>query len=678
MAARKLHRIKVAPLLALLIGVALIPASLWAALSSHRNDVADQKRALSNEAGQQAESLRDYFGRARSLTQVMAANPAFTEFYQLPGPRLAKVRSRGPVVRQSQRALSFLEKLFPDSIGEACFIDRTGPENARAVKGRVEFLSRLSPDETAAPFFKPTFALKPGEVYQARPYVSPDTNEWVVSNSTPIKIPGAGVNNAIVHFEITIESFRRTAAQLSDRFDAAIVDARTGRVIADSRYRQPDGQKSSLGRPSDRRFLPLVADARQDASFETDDHSAAFERVGRTKNNANNWIVVAVARSPTGSWLNSLGASQVAILIGALLLLGFAVTNLRTSQRELREAALTDPLTGLSNRRSLIADLEGNGASEERPSLLLLFDLDGFKAYNDGFGHLAGDALLARLGRKLEAAMKDEGSAYRMGGDEFCVLAPVGVDQVERIESIAAAALSEHGEGFSITASHGSVLLPIEAEEPSEALRKADQRMYAQKSSGRTSAARQSTSVLLTLLAERSPELGMHLDEVTELCEATGKKLGLPEEEMGHLLRAAALHDIGKAAIPDGILSNPGPLDESELGFIRRHTLIGERIVGAAPALTEASKLVRWSHERLDGSGYPDGLTGHDIPLGSRIIAVADAFDAMVSGRPYRPAVAVEVALTELRRCSGTQFDPDVVAAFEAVVAERRGALVPS
>ena len=672
MAARRLHRIKIAPLLALVVGVALIPASVWAAVSRHRNDVAAEKRSLANEAGQQAESLRDYFARARSLTQVMGANPAYGQFYELPGARFAKVRAKGPVVKQTERALAFLENLFPDSIGEACFIDRHGPENARAVRGEVAPLSDLSPDETGASFFKPTFAMKSGEVYQARPYVSPDTNEWVISNSTPIRIAGARANNAIVHFEITVESFRRNAAQSSERFDVAIVDARTGRTIVDSRYPQPLGQKSKLGRPADRRFMQLADAPRGSATFETADRNAAFERVGREGHNANDWIAVAIARNPTGSWIESLGASQIAILVGALLLLGFAVTNLRSSQRELREAALTDALTGLPNRRSLIHDLERNGATRDRPRALLLFDLDGFKAYNDGFGHPAGDALLARLGRKLDAAMKCHGSAYRMGGDEFCVLAAVGADGVERLEAIASEALSEHGEGFSITASAGAVLLPTEADEPSEALRKADQRMYARKSSGRASAARQTTNVLLTLLAERSPELGIHLDEVTRLCEATGKKLGLPEEELTHLLRAAALHDIGKAAIPDEILSKSGPLDESELVFIRRHTLVGERIVGAAPALTEAAKLVRWSHERVDGAGYPDGLSGHDIPLGARIICVADAFDAMVSERPYRPSVSVDAALADLRRCAGTQFDPAVVAAFETVVAERR------
>src|SRR5688572_21050401 len=132
MASRKLHRFRLAPVLALLVGVALIPASLWAAVSSHNDDVAAQKRALANEADQQAEGLRNYFARARSLTQVMGTNPAFVHFYQQPGSRAAKVRARGSAVRESQKALSFLEELFPDSIGEACFIDRSGPENSRS------------------------------------------------------------------------------------------------------------------------------------------------------------------------------------------------------------------------------------------------------------------------------------------------------------------------------------------------------------------------------------------------------------------------------------------------------------------------------------------------------------------------------------------------------------------
>jgi HD-GYP domain-containing protein (c-di-GMP phosphodiesterase class II) len=259
-----------------------------------------------------------------------------------------------------------------------------------------------------------------------------------------------------------------------------------------------------------------------------------------------------------------------------------------------------------------------------------------------------------------------------MGGDEFCVLASLGSDSPESIAIAGASALAERGEGFSVTASYGSVLVPAEAAGSTEALRIADQRMYARKSFGsRASAGRQSTDVLLRVLSERSPDLGIHLDEVTELCQRVAAKLALPDEEVAPLLQAASLHDVGKAAIPDEILNKPAPLDEAEWEFMRRHTVIGQRILSAAPALTRAATFVRSSHERMDGRGYPDMLRGEDIPLGARVIAVCDAYDAMRSVRPYRAAMSLEGAVDELRRCAGTQFDPTVVDAFCAVIAER-------
>jgi two-component system, cell cycle response regulator len=230
-------------------------------------------------------------------------------------------------------------------------------------------------------------------------------------------------------------------------------------------------------------------------------------------------------------------------------------------------------------------------------------------------------------------------------------------------------ALEEHGEGFSVTATRGSVLLPAEAEDSSEALRIADGRMYARKSLNRDSAGRQSTNVLLRVLAERYPELGDHVGKVAKLSEQVAGHLALSEEETGSVVQAAALHDIGKAAVPDAILAKPGPLDESEWQFIRQHPLIGERILAAAPALAKSARFVRWSHERIDGNGYPDGLEGDEIPIGARIIAVCDAYDAMTSTRPYKPTpMSPETALAELRSSAGTQFDPEVVEAFAAVL----------
>jgi two-component system, cell cycle response regulator len=195
-------------------------------------------------------------------------------------------------------------------------------------------------------------------------------------------------------------------------------------------------------------------------------------------------------------------------------------------------------------------------------------------------------------------------------------------------------------------------------------MRIVDQRMYTQKTSGRRSTDRQTRDVLLRALQERHPELAERHAAVARLAEAVGQRLGLPAQELTELRQAAELHDVGKMAIPERVLHKPGPLDDDEWAFVRRHTLIGERIIGAAPALAHAAKLVRATHERVDGSGYPDGLRGEQIPLGARIIAVCDAFTAMTSPRTYAAQLTIAQAVAELRRAAGTQFDPVVVHAF--------------
>jgi diguanylate cyclase (GGDEF)-like protein len=656
------------PLIALLLAIGLLSVAVGAALSDQAREREKLDRQLSGEAKEQSQRLEAYFARARSLMLITAHNPAFRDFYSQPGARHEKIAIQGPELRKARGALSYLEDLFPGNIGEACFIDRTGPENARAVKGRIETNSKLSPDESKASFFKPTFALKPGQVYQARPYISPDTNEWVVSNSTPVPM-GDGSRPAIVHFEITVESFRREAAANGGRANLAIVDARTGRVLVDSRYRQAAGQTAKLGRPGDDRFARFAtvgARAFGNGKMHVDGTSAAYRRLERTRHNANDWVVVATAKRPLPPWTAAFGAAELAMIVLALLLLGFAVFTFRSSQAELRTAALSDSLTGLANRRRLMLDIERatDSATHRRPVVVALFDLDGFKSYNDAFGHPAGDALLARLAGRLDAAVAGHGRAYRMGGDEFCVLGQPG-GATDPLLAAASAALTEGGEGFSIAASYGSMLIPGEAQEASQALRLADQRMYAEKNSGRRSAGRQAMDALVKLLGERYPDLGDHLDDVTELCRRMAERLDLRDEDREPLVQAAALHDIGKAAVPDTILSKPGPLDADEWAFIRQHTVVGERILAAAPALTRAAVLVRSSHERVDGNGYPDGLKGDEIPFGSRIVAVCDAYDAMTSTRPYRPTpMSSEGAQAELRRAAGTQFDPEIVEAF--------------
>jgi diguanylate cyclase (GGDEF)-like protein len=658
--------------LALVVGLLLVPASIAIALNEHDSARNQQQSRLDDAATTHAAAIDAYFTRARSITLLTASVDDFRDAMVEPGGRKAIVTRQSAQLSGATRQLAYLERLYPGSIGEACFIVSEGGELTRVVAGKVAPVADLSPDESQSVFFAPTFAMNRGSVYQAMPYRSPDMHEWVISNSTPVYAPGASAPGAIVHFEVTLESFRRELATArSGDQELRIVDTATGAVIADADH--PQLAKAPLGAPDDHRFASIHAGGRT----VVDGHLAAVKPIDRHAGNANHWVVVASTRRPFPSLLESLGPAAIALLLGGLALIVFAALGLRAARRELEEAAHTDGLTGLPNRRSLVADLEriAARATDDAPVALLLFDLDGFKGYNDTFGHLAGDALLARLGGRLAEATAPFGQAYRLGGDEFCVVGDGR--QLPRIEAAASAALSEAGEGFGVTSSYGAVLVPDETSDPVEALRVADQRMYQHKGIGRAGAEDQSKAVLLRMLIERDPELGQHVGGVAELAADVASELGVLGDDLRDLIHAAELHDIGKMAVPDAILNKPGPLDDAEWQFMRTHTLIGERILAAAPALAQVAKLVRSSHERWDGGGYPDNLAGDDIPLGARIVFACDAFDAIISDRPYARARNIDEAVAELRANAGSQFDPAVVTALIAVAERVKRPAVP-
>jgi two-component system cell cycle response regulator len=361
----------------------------------------------------------------------------------------------------------------------------------------------------------------------------------------------------------------------------------------------------------------------------------------------------------------AVGLATVALSLATGRAILTYLENARTLRQSARDA-VTDGLSGLGNRRRLMLDLEHavEGADVAHPLTLAFFDLNGFKQYNDTFGHAAGDALLARTGCGLRDAIGDHGEVYRLGGDEFCVLLSGRVRRDDTLIRGAAAAMTDTGAGFTVTASCGTATIPDDVTGASALLQLADQRMYAAKARTTRSETPRTRDVLVALLSERVPDRRSRFAEGHHLVRQLGEYFSMDTEQLDELVRAAELHDIGKLAVPEEILHKAGPLNESDWRFIRQHPLIGERILNVDPAMRPVARLMRATHERWDGTGYPDGLTGDAIPLGARIIAACDAYDAITSERCYRTALAPEEALLELRRCAGSHFDPAVINAL--------------
>jgi diguanylate cyclase (GGDEF)-like protein len=365
-------------------------------------------------------------------------------------------------------------------------------------------------------------------------------------------------------------------------------------------------------------------------------------------------------------------------MVAALLALpplaaaGLLLRSNRAMRAGIRAATEADPVTGLPGRPRFLADLDarlGNGGD----TTLLLARLDGFAAYDAAFGHRAGDALLVRLAAELRRAARDEGVAYRPSGTTFCVLAGDDVLSLDALERRVTGALREQGTGFAVAAAVGRVTLPRDAASAGEALRVADARAEL---ASRAADPKPREASPTSALADALALTGDHALGAAELAEAVAKRLGLSALDRAHVRLAAQLSGLGKLAIPDALLGKAGDLTDEERVYVRDHPVIAERILLRARGLEPVAALVRSSRERFDGNGHPDRLAGEDIPLGARIVAVCDAFDAMLSHRPWRPAMSTEAALAELRAGAGSQFDGAVVDAFDAVIDERSRLLI--
>ena len=356
----------------------------------------------------------------------------------------------------------------------------------------------------------------------------------------------------------------------------------------------------------------------------------------------------------------------IGLVVGAIV--GALVTTLiflgrsggRGGEAPAAGKAQSDPVTGLPTHDRLVADLkrELEGGSEVT---LYLLSLDGFKDYNDAYGDVCGDALLGWLGRKLRDAVGSYGGAYRMRGVSFALLAAGSERFANSLCASAASALSENGDGFQISCDVGSARLPREVTHPREALELAARRASQAAGERHVKSGRRAPSDAIEAL-----RLVRSRQDVAALATAIARRLDVPEAEIGQIENAMHLCDVGNVAVPRAVLSYPGKITGPEWEFILLHTVVGARLIAGPLGLEPVAPLVRYSHERWDGAGYPDGLAGEAIPLGSRIVFVCSAFHDMTSDRPHHEALEPADALVQLERGAGSQFDPAVVAAFRA------------
>lgn len=342
------------------------------------------------------------------------------------------------------------------------------------------------------------------------------------------------------------------------------------------------------------------------------------------------------------------------------------ITERKQSEEKIRYLSFHDSLTGLYNRAYFEEEMKRLDTRRQLPMSIIVGDVNGLKLSNDAFGHNAGDDLLKAAAECIKKSCRKEDIISRWGGDEFVILLPtVTENNVQRVCDRIMDECERYDKlPFKISISLGNSTKSNESQDIKEVLKTAEDKMYKNKLMSGKSIRNSIITSLKTTLYENSFETEEHSGRMTQLCKDFGKLLELSKSKIEELAAIATLHDIGKVAISDVILSKPGKLTSEEMKQVKKHPEIGYRIAKSCPEIAHLAEGILSHHERWDGEGYPNNLKGEKIPYESRIIAIIDSYDVMISDRPYKKRMSKEDAIKELGRCSGTQFDPILVDKF--------------
>ena len=342
------------------------------------------------------------------------------------------------------------------------------------------------------------------------------------------------------------------------------------------------------------------------------------------------------------------------------------MTDAKQKQDEINYINCHDHLTGLYNRRHFEQMLEIYNKAEYYPLAIINFDLNGLKIFNDAYGHIIGDKALKEAGDALALSLGTKNILARIGGDEFAAIVPnTTFEEVEEIKNLCKNNINQ----IMVGNIYLSIAIGFEIKYDDhigiqDIIKFSENKMYRNKLSEGTSVRNNAIKAIHKTLSDKFDAERIHSEKVSMLCKMMGTKLGIFGDELKELEQAGMFHDIGKIAIPDNILNKPGKLTNEEFDIIKTHTEVGYQILRAADEYSDLANHALHHHERWDGKGYPNGIKGNEIPLFSRIICIADAFEAMTSDRPYRKKLSQEYAISEIKRCAGTQFDPEIAKLF--------------